>query len=423
MNISRGIILSAPSSASGKTTITLGLLRALKIAGIPVRSAKSGPDYIDPRFHAAASGAECFNLDAWAMSPDSIRMLASGALPLIIEGAMGLFDGALPDGKGSTADLARILGLPIVLVLDVASQAQSVAAVALGFSQLAPDIKIAGLILNKVASPRHNRMLCTALEPLGIPILGSVYRQTDLETPSRHLGLVQAQELEQLENFLDTTANIVSEAVDINQLLSLMSNINQPSSIPKLLPPPAQSIAIAKDAAFSFSYPHLLREWHNMGAEISFFSPLENQAPKLADLIFLPGGYPELHAEKLANADIFKKAMKSALSVYGECGGYMAMGEGLVDANGLRHEMLGLLSLETSFANRKLNLGYRNLTPKRLWSIPLTGHEFHYATTLRANGDPLFQATDAEGLQLPKMGLVNGTASGSFAHIIDRQFN
>ena len=423
MNISRGIILSAPSSASGKTTITLGLLRALKIAGIPVRSAKSGPDYIDPRFHAAASGAECFNLDAWAMSPDSIRMLASGAIPLIIEGAMGLFDGALPDGKGSTADLARILGLPIVLVLDVASQAQSVAAVALGFSQLAPDIKIAGLILNKVASPRHNRMLCTALEPLGIPILGSVYRQADLETPSRHLGLVQAQELEQLENFLDTTANIVSEAVDINQLLSLMSNINQPSSIPKLLPPPAQSIAIAKDAAFSFSYPHLLREWHNMGAEISFFSPLENQAPKLADLIFLPGGYPELHAEKLANADIFKKAMKSALSVYGECGGYMAMGEGLVDAYGTRHEMLGLLSLETSFANRKLNLGYRNLTPKRLWSIPLTGHEFHYATTLRANGDPLFQATDAEGLQLPNMGLVNGTASGSFAHIIDRQFN
>ena len=423
MNISRGIILSAPSSASGKTTITLGLLRALKIAGIPVRSAKSGPDYIDPRFHAAASGAECFNLDAWAMSPDSIRMLASGALPLIIEGAMGLFDGALPDGKGSTADLARILGLPIVLVLDVASQAQSVAAVALGFSQLAPDIKIAGLILNKVASPRHNRMLCTALEPLGIPILGSVYRQTDLETPSRHLGLVQAQELEQLENFLDTTANMVSEAVDINQLLSLMSNINQPSSIPKLLPPPAQSIAIAKDAAFSFSYPHLLREWHNMGAEISFFSPLENQAPKLADLIFLPGGYPELHAEKLANADIFKKAMKSALSVYGECGGYMAMGEGLVDAYGTRHEMLGLLSLETSFANRKLNLGYRNLTPKRLWSIPLTGHEFHYATTLRANGDPLYQATDAEGLQLPNMGLVNGTASGSFAHIIDRQFN
>ena len=423
MNISRGIILSAPSSASGKTTITLGLLRALKIAGIPVRSAKSGPDYIDPRFHAAASGAECFNLDAWAMSPDSIRMLASGALPLIIEGAMGLFDGALPDGKGSTADLARILGLPIVLVLDVASQAQSVAAVALGFSQLAPDIKIAGLILNKVASPRHNRMLCTALEPLGIPILGSVYRQTDLETPSRHLGLVQAQELEQLENFLDTTANMVSEAVDINQLLSLMSNINQPSSIPKLLPPPAQSIAIAKDAAFSFSYPHLLREWHNMGAEISFFSPLENQAPKLADLIFLPGGYPELHAEKLANADIFKKAMKSALSVYGECGGYMAMGEGLVDAYGTRHEMLGLLSLETSFANRKLNLGYRNLTPKRLWSIPLTGHEFHYATTLRANGDSLFQATDAEGLQLPNMGLVNGTASGSFAHIIDRQSN
>jgi cobyrinic acid a,c-diamide synthase len=417
---SKGIIISAPGSASGKTTITVGLLRALKRSGHSFQSAKSGPDYIDPRFHAAASGAECFNLDAWAMAPDRIRILANTSSPLIIEGAMGLFDGAPPRGKGSTADLARILGLPVVLVLDVASQAQSVAAVALGFAKLAPDIKIAGLILNKVGSPRHDKMLRTALAPLKTPILGSVFRQADLETPSRHLGLIQAQELNELDAFLNTAADLVENAVDIEQLIALMETKATTTSSASALPPPAQTIAIANDDAFSFAYPHLLADWRSMGAEISFFSPLANEAPKISDLVFLPGGYPELHAGKLAAAETFKSAMKSAAMVYGECGGYMTMGEGLIDANGTRHEMIGLLSLETSFAQRKLHLGYRNLIPNALWSTPLTGHEFHYATTLRANGKPLFQATDAEGNALAEMGLINGTALGSFAHVIDR---
>jgi cobyrinic acid a,c-diamide synthase len=418
--VTKGIIISAPSSASGKTTITLGLLRALKRSGMDITSAKSGPDYIDPRFHAAASGSECVNLDAWAMSNDRIRALAASPAPLIIEGAMGLFDGAPPHGKGATADLAQILGLPVVLVLDVASQAQSVAAVALGFSQLRPDVKIAGLILNKVGSPRHETMLRSALGAIGIPVLGAVYRQTNLETPSRHLGLVQAQERDDLEQFLETAADIVEKSVDIKQLIALMVSANTNATQHPRFTPPAQSIAIARDRAFSFAYPHLLADWKAMGADISFFSPLNDEAPSAADLVFLPGGYPELYAGQLAQASNFKTGLRNAAQVYGECGGYMTMGEGLIDAQGTRHEMLGLLNLETSFAKRKLHLGYRRLTPNSLWSGTLSGHEFHYATTLKSQGDSLFTAKDAAGTELPTMGLINGRHSGSFAHIIDR---
>jgi cobyrinic acid a,c-diamide synthase len=418
--MTQGIIISAPSSASGKTTITLGLLRALKRSGVNVQSAKSGPDYIDPRFHAAASGAECVNLDAWAMCDDRIRALATASVPLIIEGAMGLFDGAPPHGKGATADLATILNLPVVLVLDVASQAQSVAAVALGFANLRRDVKIAGLILNKVGSPRHEAMLRGALDAIGIPVLGAVYRQANLETPSRHLGLVQAQERDDLDAFLESAAYIVEQSVDIERLMSLASVANTQTTQHPRLPPPAQSIAIARDRAFAFAYPHLLADWRAQGAEISFFSPLNDEAPAKADMVFLPGGYPELHAGVLAAASNFKSALSDAPCVYGECGGYMTMGEGLIDADGHRHEMLGLLNLETSFAKRKLHLGYRRLKPNALWTGTLSGHEFHYASTLKAIGEPLFFAKDAAGDDLPSLGLINGCHAGSFAHIIDR---
>ncbi|MDR6266213.1 cobyrinate a,c-diamide synthase [Roseobacter sp. N2S] len=416
-----GLILSAPGSASGKTTLTLGILRALKNRGIPVRSAKSGPDYIDPRFHAAACGAECFNLDAWAMHPDHIRALAAGPDPLIIEGAMGLFDGAPPDGKGATADLARILNLPVILILDVSHQAQSVAAVAKGFATLDPSVTIKGIILNKVGSPRHERMVRLALAPLGIPVLGAVHRQNGLQTPSRHLGLIQAAEHPDLETFLDQAADIAADSVDIDQLIGLAENQTPPQATSTPLPPPAQRLAIASDTAFAFAYPHLLQSWHGQGAEIETFSPLADHPPPQADMVILPGGYPELHAGQLAANTRFLDGLRNAKAVYGECGGYMMLGDGLVDASGTRHQMAGLLRLETSFASRKLHLGYRNLTPQGgPWAWDLKAHEFHYATTLSAKGDPLFHATDAEGTVLNPMGLRSGTISGSFAHIIDR---
>jgi cobyrinic acid a,c-diamide synthase len=417
----KGLILTAPNSGGGKTTLTLGLLRALRNRGVPMRSGKSGPDYIDPRFHEAASGTTCVNLDAWAMSPERIRNLAAGDTPLLIEGAMGLFDGAPPSGKGATADLARILGLPCVLICDVSKQSQSVAAVVEGFSRHSGDVNVVGIILNKVGSPRHETMLRTALDPVGIPVLGAVYRDPKLDTPSRHLGLVQANEHADLESFLDYTSKIIENSLNIDLIISLFAQSSKAQENPRILPPPAQSIAIASDPAFAFAYPHLLEAWQNAGAELSFFSPLADQAPAPADLVILPGGYPELHAGKLAANRNFLDGTRKAASVYGECGGYMTMGDGLTDADGNRHEMLGLLPLETSFATRKLHLGYRNLQPQGgLWTMPLNGHEFHYATTLKANGAPLFHATDAEDTELPAMGLINGPHSGSFAHVIDR---
>lgn len=410
-------VIAAPASGSGKTTVTLGLLRAISRKHA-IRAAKSGPDYIDPRFHEAACGSPCMNLDAWAMSPDRIKALAAGSTPLIVEGAMGLFDGAPPDGKGSTADLARILGLPVVLVVDAGKMAGSIAPLVDGFARHDPDVQIAGVILNNVGSPRHEKMLRRALQ--NTRIFGALPRDPDLIQPSRHLGLVQAQERPDLQAYLDQAADLASAHLDLDSLLAL-----HPRPLPgrshRPVPPPGQRIAIAQDAAFAFAYPHLLADWRAAGAELHFFSPLADQAPGEADFIYLPGGYPELHAGQLAGNRTFQDGLKqSRAMVYGECGGYMILGETLVDAGGVAHQMAGLLPLVTSFATRKLHLGYRSL---KALAGPMagrwTGHEFHYATTVRAEGEPLFVAQDAEGTDLPPMGLIQNNVCGAFAHIID----
>ena len=390
--------MSAPASGAGKTTITLGLLSALRRRGLPARGAKSGPDYIDPRFHEAATGRPCPNLDAWAMAPERIRALATGPGLLIVEGAMGLFDGAPPCGRGSTADLARILGLPVVLVVDSARMAQSVAPLVAGFAGHDPQVGIGGVILNRVGSARHERMLRDALAA-GPPVLGALPRREGLAHPSRHLGLVQAQERADLAAFLDAAAGAVEDAVDLDALAALARPLPETRPGPPPLPP-AQRIAVARDAAFAFVYPHLLAEWRRAGAEVAPFSPLADEAPDpAADLVILPGGYPELHAGRLAAAGRFREGMRRAArtaEVHGECGGYMALGEGLIDAGGGRHAMLGLLPLETSFAERRLHLGYRHA---EILGGPFAGHhaahEFHYATTLREDGPPMARARDA----------------------------
>lgn len=419
----RGLILSAPASGSGKTTLTLGILRALRRRGVDVRSAKSGPDYIDPRFHAAASGQPCVNLDAWAMTPERLCDLAGGPGYVLIEGAMGLFDGAPPDGKGATADLARHLGLPVVLIIDTAKQSQSVAAVAQGFARHAAGVAVEAIILNQTGSERHEKMLRDALAPTGLPVIGAIRRQSGLEHPSRHLGLVQAEERPDLEEFLDRVADIAEAGIDIEALLKLC--VPLPASEPAAgLAPPAQRISVARDQAFAFAYPHLLADWRKAGAEISIFSPLANLPPPPCDLVFLPGGYPELHAEQLASNGIFLDGLRKAAregQVYGECGGYMVLGDALTDAKGVVHKMAGLLPLHTSFAKRRLHLGYRHLSALGgIWQGQLSGHEFHYATTLKADGPALFEAHNAEGQALPAMGLRRGSVCGSFAHVIDR---
>lgn len=419
----RGLILAAPSSGAGKTTLTLALLRLLSRDGLPVRGAKSGPDYIDPRFHEAACGEPCPNLDAFAMSPDRLRNLAAGTGLLIIEGAMGLFDGAPPDGRGAVADLARHLGLPVVLVVDVGRMAGSIAPLVAGFAGFDPMVRVAGVMLNNVGSDRHEAMLRRALAPLGLPVLAALRRDPALAQPSRHLGLVQASERPDLDHFLDTAADALAATLDRATLLSLAAPLPKATAAPRLTPP-AQVIALAQDHAFGFAYPHMLADWRAAGAEIRPFSPLANDPVPHADFIFLPGGYPELHAGQIAANQVFMQSLRIAAQtteIYGECGGYMVLGEGLTDATGTRHAMAGLLPLETSFATRRLHLGYRQLEAQ---AGPFPGtwaaHEFHYATTLRADGPPLFAARDAEGTTLPPMGLRIARTCGSFAHLIDR---
>jgi cobyrinic acid a,c-diamide synthase len=422
----RALIIAAPSSGSGKTTVTLGLLRALKNAGHNVASFKAGPDYIDPQFHAAATVQLCYSLDLWAMGAAAcqVRLSESQCDIAIIEGVMGLFDG--PDGApGSTADLASTLKLPVLLVIDCAHQAQSIAALVEGFRNHRKDVTIAGLFLNRVKSDRHLDLLQRSLASLEIPIVG-VLRQSDSHhLPSRHLGLVQAQENQGLETFLETMASSVARETKLDILFQIATPLtNHRESQPNPLPPLGQHMAIARDEAFSFAYPHLLTDWQKQGANLSFFSPLNNEAPdSRSDAIFLPGGYPELHAGKLAANTTFLEGLRqSKAMIYGECGGYMVLGDALMDADGTSHQMAGLLPVTTSFKSRKLSLGYRQLhTINGPWSGSLRGHEFHYSTIAKqSTTNPLFAAKDAAGIELGTIGQRVGNVMGSYAHVISK---
>jgi cobyrinic acid a,c-diamide synthase len=432
----RGLIIAAPHSGAGKTTVTLAMLAALVRRGIKIRAAKAGPDYIDPAFHAAAIRRPSVNLDSWAMPTSLLDALAAqaaeGADILIIEGVMGLFDGApgASGRSGATAEIAAHFGLPVVLVLDVSRQAQSAAALVRGFATHDSAVKIAGVILNRVASERHRTLVTGAIKALGIPVLGAVPREAALALPERHLGLVQAGEHADLAALMARLAATAAQHIDLNAILVAAAPlaIADGSSRTPALPPPGQRIALASDRAFSFVYPHLVDAWRSAGAEIIPFSPLSDEAPpERADSCWLPGGYPELHAEALAAAGNFSSGLRhfaATRPVHGECGGYMVLGESLEDAEGKRHAMTGLLGHSTSFAKRKLHLGYR---AARLLSdgvlgakgAIVRGHEFHYASLSSAGDDESFaELSDGEGRALGQAGGRRGKVTGTFFHAI-----
>lgn len=435
-----GLIIAAPSSGSGKTVVTVGLLAALKRSGLNVAALKTGPDYIDPVFHARATKRPCYNLDPWSMRPETlagaVAELGNGADVLVVEGVMGLFDGATVD-EGSTAELAKLTGWPVVLVVDARSQGASAAASVLGFSAFDADISIAGVIFNRVGSAKHQRVIRQAMDRVlpDVPILGMIPWESGLELPSRHLGLVQAAEHPHLDGLIQHAGRTVAEYVDLNALKALATAWPEPGPATGKacpLPPLGQRIAIARDEAFAFAYPLLLDGWRAKGADLSFFSPLDDEAPaKDADAVYLPGGYPELHAYRLASADRFmsglRQAAKAGKTIYGECGGYMVLGRGMQDADGTNHAMAGLLPLGTTFEKRKLHLGYRRAvliaeTPLGRVHSKFKGHEFHYATvTSEGPGAPLFESIDAEGLKLGQVGQAAGSVFGSFLHLIDRE--
>jgi cobyrinic acid a,c-diamide synthase len=432
-----GLIIAAPASGSGKTVVTLAILRALARAGTSVTSFKVGPDYIDPAFHAAASGRPCLNLDLWAMRPATVaslldRLCADSDL-VIGEGAMGLFDGAA-DGTGSTADIAAATGWPVLLLVDVRGQAASAAAVVRGFAAHRADVAVAGVVFNRVGGEAHIDALRRAMAPLEIPVLGFLPRADRMALPERHLGLVQAGERDELDAFLEGAADLVERYLDLAVLKSLARpprTVGEPATADVGLAVLGQRIAVARDVAFAFAYPAQFDAWRAAGATLSFFSPLGGEAPAVdADAIFLPGGYPELYAGRLAANAAFLGGLQNAaargVSIYGECGGYMVLGNALIDAGGESHAMAGLLPLTTSFAQRRLHLGYRQVQLAAECSLggagaAFRGHEFHYSVVRdEGPGDPLFHCRDARGEPLGDSGRRRGTVMGSFIHLIDR---
>ncbi|MBY0362621.1 MAG: cobyrinate a,c-diamide synthase [Phreatobacter sp.] len=433
-----GLLIGAPRSGSGKTTVTLGIQRALRARGLAVRGVKCGPDYIDPAFHAAATGAPSCNLDSFAMPDGLIAALARAAATdadiVVAEGSMGLFDGVkVAAGRtGASADIAARLGWPVVLVIDVSGQAQSAAAVALGFQHYDPRITIAGVILNKVASERHRRLAADGMERIGMRVFGALPREAGLILPERHLGLVQAGETADLQARLDRLGDAVAAAVDLDALLAAADGATHEAALltGPPVPPPGRRVAVARDAAFSFIYPHVEAGWRAAGTVLVPFSPLADEAPpEDCDACWLPGGYPELHAPRLAAAGGFMAGLRSFAAtrpVHGECGGYMVLGEALVDAEGIAHPMAGLLPVTTSFAKRKMSLGYRLVTTEAASALgpagtALSGHEFHYATIAQAAAEGVLgTARDAEGTVLGPVGHVRGHVSGSFFHAIAR---
>ena len=441
-------MISAPASGTGKTTVTLGLIAALRARGMEVQPFKSGPDYIDPAFHAAAAGRASVNLDGWAMPQAMVQSLARAgedAGIVVAEGSMGLYDGVAQPGAwgtGASADIAALMGWPVVLVLDVSGQAQTAAAVASGLAGFRSDLRVAGVVLNRVASPRHEALVRAGMDAAGLRVFGALPREPAVALPERHLGLVQAEEQGDLAGFLARAGAFVARHLDLDALVAAAEGGFAPPTAAEPPPPagyfqtengriapPGQRIALARDAAFSFVYPHLLAGWRAAGAEVLPFSPLADEAPDAsADVCWLPGGYPELHAGRLAASERFRaglQAFAGTRPVHGECGGYMTLGAGLVDKDGVRHRMAGLLGLETSFARRRMHLGYR--LAELMAPIPgaepgarLRGHEFHYATILNQPDDPLARVSDATGADIPETGARRGHVTGTFFHMIAR---
>ncbi|HZP20924.1 MAG TPA: cobyrinate a,c-diamide synthase [Bauldia sp.] len=430
----RVLMIAGAASGTGKTTVTAGLIAALRRRGLIVHPVKAGPDYIDAAFHAVAAGAACRNLDSWAMDARLLETVIAeageGADIVLIEAAMGLFDG-LPGPKGArgaAADLAAKFGIPVALVLDVGGQAQTSAAVARGLAAHDPAVHVAGVILNRVAGDRHRDFIAEAMAAVPVRVFGALARSGAWALPSRHLGLVQAGEHPDLADRLGCLAEALEAGVDLDAVLAAAESIGGGGPRRIALPPPGKRIALADDAAFSFIYQHMLDGWRSAGTSVTRFSPLADEpVPADADCVWLPGGYPELHAAGLSAARRFRDsivAFAETRPVHGECGGYMVLGAWLEDAEGTRHPMVNLLGHCTSFRQKKLTLGYREATLRAASPLgpaggAVRGHEFHYSRLVEPGSDePLAELADGRGASLGPAGSRRGNVSGTWFHAI-----
>ena len=398
------IIIAATQSGSGKTTITTGLLAALKNRGLNVQSYKIGPDYIDTGWHELASGKISHNLDSWLVGKDKLKEIftatSSGADISIIEGVMGLYDGGR-GGISSTAEISKLINAPVVLVIDAKSMGTSAAAVALGFREFDKSINLAGVILNRLGSDSHKKMVVDALNDLGIKCFGAIKRNDEFILPERHLGLVPTTESNSL-NVIEKICAAVETQVDIDALITLAENSAPLTPSPIFhFPSPLITIAVARDEAFSFYYGESLRELEKLGAEIVFFSPLNDETlPENISGLIIGGGFPEMFAARLEQnkkirADIFNAA-QSGLPIFAECGGFMYLMRELIDFDGKSFEMCGAIDGSATMTNKLQTVGYVEAEILKDCALGRAGdkiraHEFHFSKELKSSSENIFK--------------------------------
>ncbi len=408
------LVIAGTGSGVGKTSLALGVVRALRRQGLRVQTFKAGPDFLDPTYLARASGRTCYNLDAWMTSAGYVRQLFAQATAeadlAVIEGVMGLFDGASPASlEGSTAEIALLLGAPVVLAVNAHGAARSLAATVKGFAQFEPAVRIAGVIANHAGTPRHGAWLAEALAGAKLPpLLGAVPRGALPTLASRHLGLVTADQSGLDDQTLDLLADGCAQYIDMKSLLDLASVSEDPcdsaaaagtadtGTTPGVVLARRVRLGVARDEAFHFYYPDNLESLCRGGAELAAFSPLNDAAlPEDLDGLYFGGGYPEVHAARLAAngpmLDAVRRFAASGRPVYAECGGLMYLGRALRTLDGARHELAGTLPVETTMLKTLKTLGYAEVTfaADSLWGAAgegCRGHEFHYSEIVADGG-------------------------------------
>ncbi|TCP55789.1 cobyrinic acid a,c-diamide synthase [Tumebacillus sp. BK434] len=396
------LVIGGTGSGVGKTTLTLGLMAAMKRRGLNVQGFKCGPDYIDPTYHTAVTGRPSRNLDTWMVAPDVMREVfwrgSAGADISIIEGVMGFYDGKDPKtDQGSTAEISMLLGAPAILLVNIASMARSAAAIVKGFATLTEGVQIAGVVANQGGSAGHIKLAKTAIEQeCSLPLLGGFVRQEGIAIPERHLGLVPAIERGELTPLFDKLADLVEDALDVDAILNIARSAPDLAPAPGTIfgkttaAAPVTKIAVARDAAFNFYYQENLELLEQNGAELLFFSPLAGErVPAEADGLYIGGGFPEEFAAELAGheavrADL-KRRIEAGLPTLAECGGYMYLCNTITDREGATYEMTGLVPGSVKMQSRLAALGYREVTALGDTFLfakgeQARGHEFHYST-------------------------------------------
>ncbi len=397
-------LIAAPSSGAGKTTATIGLLRALHNRGLSVQAFKSGPDYIDPKFHELATEHHSINLDRFFCDDTEISTLfqhySHQKQVSVIEGVMGLFDGY--DGKkGSSAELAKKLDIPVVLVVNGASVAYSIGALLYGFKHFDPKVRIAGVIFNRVSSESHYRIMQEAAAAVGLTALGHIPKRTDINVPSRHLGL-NIDTRYRFTEYADLLANHIEKYVNIDLLLEKTQQQQEKHPVATITQSKTDdiTIAVARDEAFNFIYPETIRLFESMG-KVVFFSPITDTVLPRADYVYLPGGYPELFIESLSRNKVMLQAIKDYANhgghIFAECGGMIYLCAAMIDEHGKRYPLANVLDMQASMENMRLKLGYRQFTYN---GVDYKGHEFHYSTLLPNKKHSACQLYSAKGLEV-----------------------